>query len=257
MTGMPQIHFHASQTPEARKALAALTETHPQHPAADADIIVVLGGDGTMLSALQRYHKLGKPFFGINLGTIGFLLNPFREQNLAERLERTEQFRLHPLRMEAYTLDGKKVSALAFNEVSLFRETRHPAHINVRIDGQEPMGQALVCDGILLSTPAGSTAYNLSAGGPIIPLGGNVLALTPISPFRPRRWRGAQLPTSAKISFDVLEPDYRTVRAETDSTQVHAVRRVDVRQSRRNAVTLLFDPDHNLEERILREQFLP
>ncbi len=250
-----KLHFHCADTEEARTVCAALETTHGKHSAQDADIIVPLGGDGTMLETLHKYHELEKPFFGINLGTVGFLLNPHTEKDLIKRLENAESFKIYPLRMTAHTVDGKEVEGLAFNEVALFRQTRHAAKIKILIDGKAPMDETLVCDGLMLSTPAGSTAYNLSAGGPIIPLGGNVLALTPVSPFRPRRWRGAQLPTKANVRFEIIEPAHRPVRAETDAAEVHNVAYVDIRQSRKNQVTLMFDPDHNLEERILKEQF--
>ncbi len=252
-----KIHFHAGATEEAQAALKELEAEHGQAAPEDADVIIPLGGDGTMLETLHKYHKLGKPFFGINLGTVGFLLNPHNEGNLQDRLKNAKSFKIHPLRMTAHTTKGEDIQALAFNEVALFRETRHAAKIKILIDGKDPMAEDLVCDGILLSTPAGSTAYNFSAGGSIIPLGGNVLALTPISPFRPRRWRGAQLPVNVKVRLEVIEPEYRPVRAETDATEVHNVAYVDIHQSRKHPVTLMFDPDHNLEERILKEQFLP
>lgn len=250
-----KIYFHCADSKDAQDAYKELQGNYKQHDVNECDVIVPLGGDGTMLDALHKFHDLGKPFFGVNLGTVGFLLNPYREHDLTERLKHAESFKIYPLRMKAHTTDGKKVEGLAFNEVALFRQTRHAAKIKILVDGKEHMDETLVCDGVMLSTPAGSTAYNLSAGGPIIPLGGNMLALTPVSPFRPRRWRGAQLPTKAKVRIEVIEPDYRSVRAETDAAEVKNVTHVDIRQSRKNKVTLMFDPDHNLEDRILKEQF--
>lgn len=252
----PKIHFHAADTDEAREALAALEKTCKQTAPEKADVIVALGGDGTLLEALHKYHALKKPFYGMNRGSVGFLLNPFREGDLPALLKQAHSVELHPLRMTAKTKDGKTVEALAFNEVSLLRQTRHAAKIGIAIDGIERMPE-LICDGILLATPAGSTAYNLSAHGPIIPLSANVLALTPISAFRPRRWRGALLPHGVETRFEILESAKRPVSATADSTEVRDVTQVDIRESRQVSVTLLFDPSHNLEERILKEQFLP
>lgn len=250
-----KLHFYAASSTKAQNALKTLQSEHGKHSAQDADIIVVLGGDGTMLEALHKYHKLEKPFYGMNRGSVGFLLNPYNEQKLLKRLSEAQEFELHPLKMTAYTENDGTVHGLAFNEVSLFRQTRHPAKIKVLIDGKERLSE-LVCDGILLSTPAGSTAYNLSAHGPIIPLNANVLALTPISPFRPRRWRGALLSDSAKVRLEVTNPRRRSVRAETDATDVADVKSVDIEQSD-IVVKLLFNPDHNLNEKITKEQFSP
>lgn len=250
-----KLHFHAATTDEAQKALAALTNKYGQTKAEDADIIIALGGDGTLLETLYKFYKLGKPIYGMNRGSVGFLLNPYNEEGLKERLASAQEVELHPLEMKVHKVDGSTADSLAFNEVSLFRQTRHPAKIRIIVDGKQRL-EELVCDGVLLSTPAGSTAYNLSAHGPIIPLGANVLALTPISPFRPRRWRGALLPTEASVTFAVIEPERRLVRAETDATAVENVKSVDIRQSN-ITVKLLFDPDHNLGERIIKEQFIP
>lgn len=209
-----------------------------------------------MLEALHRHHPLNKPIYGMNRGSVGFLLNPYRTEHLPERLNAAQSVRLHPLRMLARTEDGQEIEALAFNEVSLLRQSKNAAKIGVEVDDVERLPE-LVCDGILLASPAGSTAYNLSAHGPVIPLSANVLALTPISPFRPRRWRGALLHDEARVRFTVLNPEKRPVSATADSTEVRNVATVDIWQSRAIGVTLLFDPDHNLEERILKEQFLP
>ena len=208
-----------------------------------------------MLEILHRQLDSGTPVYGMNRGSVGFLMNEFREDGLLERLERAQAVALHPLRMAAETVAGEEVTADAFNEVSLLRETRQTAKIRITVD-ETPRLDELICDGVLVATPAGSTAYNLSAHGPIIPLGAGVLALTPISAFRPRRWRGALLPEKATVTFEVLEPRKRPVSAVADSTEVRDVARVRVHQARSSSVSLLFDPEHNLEERILREQFL-
>jgi len=191
----------------------------------------------------------------MNCGSIGFLLNPYTPDNLLERLDKAQKVEIFPLTIQAKTADGKTQEAIAFNEVSFLRQTHQAAKLNVRIDGVERMPE-LICDGILLATPAGSTAYNLSAHGPIIPLSANVLALTPISAFRPRRWRGALIPCNSKVTISVINPDKRPVSATADSTEFRHVHSVTIQQAQDNACTLLFDPDHNLEERILKEQFI-
>ncbi|MCB9988618.1 MAG: NAD kinase [Rhodospirillales bacterium] len=251
-----KIHFHASPSDDAQNALKDMERLYGQSTPEDADVIVALGGDGTMLEALHKFHPLDKPIYGMNRGSIGFMLNPYRAENLLDRLANAQSVTLHPLKMVARTGDGKDVEALAFNEVSLLRQERSAAKIGVSVDGVERLPE-MICDGILLATPAGSTAYNLSAHGPVIPLSANVLALTPISPFRPRRWRGALLPHGAKVRFEILEAPRRPVSATADSTEVRDVTQVDIWESRQVGVTLLFDPDHNLEERILKEQFVP
>ncbi len=257
MSEAPQhIHFHASTADGAQAALKELEALYGQSAPEEADVIVALGGDGTMLGALHRFYTLDKPIYGMNRGSVGFLMNPYRAENLPERLSSAQSISLHPLKMVAHTESGQELEALAFNEVSLLRQGRNTAKIGVSVDGVERLPE-MVCDGVLLSTPAGSTAYNLSAHGPVIPLSANVLALTPISPFRPRRWRGALLPHDAQVRFEILNAPHRPVSATADSTEVRDVRQVDIRQSRDIAVTILFDPDHNLEERILKEQFLP
>lgn len=253
MTG---IHFHASTSEAAQEALAALSGMYGQTPVQDAEIIVALGGDGTLLETLHKYVGLNKPFYGLNRGSVGFLLNPYRAENLRDRLAKAQRVTLHPLRMKATDKDGAIHEAIAFNEISLLRQRSHAAKITVSVDGVERLPE-LVCDGILVATPAGSTAYNLSAHGPVIPLSANVLALTPISPFRPRRWRGALLPSHVKIRFDIFDPPARPVSASADMTEVRHVAQVEVWQSTSVGAHLLFDPDHNLEERILKEQFLP
>lgn len=251
-----KIGFVAAETEEARSARARLVERYGESPLEDADRIVALGGDGLMLETLHRALDRSTPIFGMNCGSVGFLLNDYRENDLPTRLHRAQAVTLHPLRMTATCVDGTVTEALAINEVSLLRETRQAAKLKISIDGVVRLPE-LICDGALVSTPAGSTAYNLSAHGPIIPLGAAVMALTPISAFRPRRWRGALLPHRAVIRFEVLEAHKRPVSAVADFTEVRDIAGVDVREDRGVALTLLFDPEQNLEERILKEQFEP
>lgn len=251
-----KIHFHCADTDEAEIALKEVEAAYGQCVAEEAEVIVALGGDGTLLEALHKYHELGKPFYGMNKGSLGFLLNPYRSDELTARLKNAQSVTLHPLKMNARTEDGQDIESIAFNEVSLLRQRHHAAKIGISVDDIERLPE-LVCDGIMIATPAGSTAYNLSAHGPIIPLSANVLALTPISAFRPRRWRGALLPHNVAVRFEILNPAKRPVSATADTTEVRNVTQVDIRESRSISVTLLFDPDHNLEERILKEQFLP
>jgi len=222
----------------------------------EADIIVALGGDGFMLATIHQYIEQKTPIYGMNLGSVGFLMNEFLETDLRERLLKSEPINLHALSMQAKTIEGTEHNALAINEVSLLRELRLAAKIRIIIDGVERM-EELICDGVLISTSAGSTAYNLSAYGPIIPLGTGLLALTPISAFRPRRWRGALLPDNTVITFEILDPELRPVSAVADFTEIRNVTHVEVRQEQDIFPTILFDPEHNLEERILKEQFLP
>lgn len=257
MTPVPQpLAFVAADTADASAARQRLAQRYGGVPPEEAGIIVALGGDGFLLETLHRYLTLGTPVYGMNRGSVGFLLNDFSEDGLSARLMRAQRVVLHPLRMTATRQDGSVTDGLAFNEVSLLRETRQAAKLRVMVDGVERM-EELVCDGALVSTPAGSTAYNLSAHGPILPLGADILALTPISAFRPRRWRGALLPHTAKIRFDVLEPAKRPVSAVADFTEVRDVARVEIHEDRGVASTLLFDPELALEERILKEQFTP
>lgn len=253
---VPKIAFLAADTAEARLAQAQLAARYGGVTPAEAEIIVALGGDGFMLETLHANVDRGKAIYGMNCGTVGFLMNRFKERGLSQRLARAEPVRLHPLTMTAVDMQGRQHCDLAFNEVSLLRESRQAAKIRISVDGKVRL-EELVCDGVLVATPAGSTAYNLSAHGPIVPIGANLLCLTPISAFRPRRWRGALLPDSQSITFEVLEPVKRPVSATADSTEVRDVARVEIRQDREKSVTLLFDPDHNLEDRILLEQFTP
>jgi NAD+ kinase len=250
----PAIAFVASRAEEAQAALAQIRARYAQVPLAEADIIVALGGDGFMLRTLHRHMALNKPVYGMKLGTVGFLMNQFHLDDLSERLARAQRTPLKPLVMEAVREAGGTATSLAFNEVSLLRQTQQAAHIRVCLNGAVKIDE-LMCDGILVATTAGSTAYNLSAHGPILPLGTDVLALTPISPFRPRRWRGAILRADVEVKLEVLDPYKRPVSATADSNEVRDVVEVTVRESRDRTVVLMFDPEHNLEERILNEQF--
>ncbi len=249
-----KIAFVAAPTPEAADARRKLVHTYGQCQTEDADVIVALGGDGVMLHSIHDYLSQGTPIYGMNRGSVGFLMNEFREDGLIERLARAEQIEMHPLRMVAEDLDGETHTQLAFNEVSLLRETRQAAKITISVDDVTRM-EEMICDGVLVSTSAGSTAYNLSASGPIIPLGNDLLALTPISAFRPRHWRGALLPSKAKIIFEVLEPHDRCVSATADFNEIRNVVTVTVNEDRSVTARMLFDPEHNLEERVLKEQF--
>jgi NAD+ kinase len=249
-----KIAFLAAATEVARAAQDRLAERYGAAPLDRADFVVPLGGDGMMLETQHKLLGRNMPIYGMNCGSVGFLMNDFREDALQERLAAAQAAVLHPLRMRAYTGNGTPEEALAINEVSLLRETRQAAKIRVVVDGKARLTE-LICDGILVSTPAGSTAYNLSAHGPIIPLGANLLPLTPISAFRPRRWRGALLPGDAEVVFEVLEHEKRPVSATADYTEVRDIRRVEVREDRGVSLTMLFDPDHGLSERIIAEQF--
>ena len=251
----PRLCFLASATDDAHAAQAALEERHGRCTPEQADVLVALGGDGFMLQTLHRHGALGRPVYGMKLGTVGFLMNQHRLDELPQRIAAAEPAILRPLEMLAQTESGASVDSLAYNEVSLLRQTRQAAHIAIDLNGQQRLDE-LICDGVLLSSPGGSTAYNFSAGGPILPLGSNVLALTPIAPFRPRRWRGAVLRADTEIRFRVLDPYKRPVSATADSHEVRDVIEVTIRESRERTVTLLFDPEHNLEERILSEQFV-
>lgn len=249
-----RIAFAASDSEEAQTALKTLSARYGQSPVEEADIIVALGGDGFMLETVHRHRTRAVPIFGMNRGSVGFLMNDFDAENLRERIAKAEAVTLHPLRMEARRETGETIPALAFNEVSFLRETRQAAKLRVLIDGVERMSE-MICDGVIVSTPAGSTAYNLSAGGPIIPLKAKVLAVTPLSAFRPRRWRGALLPHDAKVTIEILEPLKRPVSAVADFTEVRDVSSVTIAEDLSVSVTLLFDPEHNLDERVLKEQF--
>ena len=251
-----KIALVAADTQAGRAALKRLQDRHQTVEPDQADVIVALGGDGFVLETLHKFIELRVPIYGMNRGSVGFLMNSFREHGLEDRLRHAQPVVLHPLRMRATCADGTVKEALAINEVSLLRHSRQAAKILVKIDGKTRL-EELICDGIMVATPAGSTAYNLSAHGPIIPMEAGILALTPISAFRPRRWRGALLPHTAKVTFEVLEADKRPVAAGADSFYVKRVLEVEVTEARDHAQTLLFDPEHNLEERIITEQFMP
>ena len=249
-----RIAFVAATSEEAVAARAALVAIYGDAPLEEAAVVVALGGDGAMLETQHRLLGRNLPVYGMNRGSVGFLMNPYREEGLEERLRASQAALLQPLRMRTTSADGSVAEALAINEVSLLRETRQAAKIRILVDGKERMAE-LICDGILVATPAGSTAYNLSAHGPIIPLGTNLLAMTPISAFRPRRWRGALLPGNASVAFEILEAEKRPVAAVADYTEVRDIRRVEICEDARVRLTMLFDPDHGLPERILAEQF--
>jgi NAD+ kinase len=247
----PALHFTAA--PDAAEALEAMRKRHRDVGAGDADIIVALGGDGFMLQTLHAFLGTGKPIYGMNLGSVGFLMNEYRPDTLIERLSAAERAVIHPLRMRAETARGT-TEALAFNEVSLLRQARQAAKICIQVDERVRIAE-LICDGVLVSTPAGSTAYNLSAHGPILPIDAALLALTPISAFRPRRWHGALLSHRARVRFEVRESAKRPVSAVADDFEVRDVSIVDVAEDRSIAMTMLYDAGHNLDERILTEQF--
>ncbi len=246
----------AAEGPEAQAALKSLSKQVKLVTPESADAIVALGGDGFMLLTLHRFIDRRVPIFGMNCGSVGFLMNEFRLKGLADRIAAATRIELFPLRMRARAIKGKPVEALAINEVSLLRQTRQAAKLRIFVDEVERMPE-LICDGALVATPAGSTAYNLSAHGPIIPLSAQLLALTPISAFRPRRWRGALLPHSARVRVEVEDPDKRPVSATADATEVRNVISVEIAEDRGTRITLLFDPEQSLEERSLKEQFAP
>lgn len=254
-----QICCLADSSPKAQEALAELSARYDfvdvNKKRAKADVIVALGGDGFMLQTLHQFMHRNIPIYGMNCGTIGFLLNSYSPDHLIERIQEARTAILHPLRMYARTVDGKEKHQLAINEVSLFRESRQAAKLRISIDHVVRL-EELICDGMLVSTPAGSTAHNFSIGGPIIPLSGNLIALTPMGPFRPRRWRGAQLHHSASIVVEVLDAAKRPVSAVADFTEIRDVVSVSIDEERSIKLALLFDPEHNLEERIIKEQFV-
>jgi NAD+ kinase len=250
----PSLAFVASDRPEAQQARQALVARYGSTPEAEADAIVALGGDGQMLETLHGNLRRRTPVFGMNRGSVGFLMNDFEEDGLLERIAGAERTVIHPLQMDAWTESGEVHTGLAINEVSLLRQTRQSAKLRITVDGRVRL-EELSCDGCMVATPAGSTAYNLSAHGPIIPLDARILALTPISAFRPRRWRGALLSHEARVAFDVLEADKRPVSATADNFEVRRVARVEVRERRDIALTMLFDAGRSYEERVMAEQF--
>ena len=251
-----RIAILAADTESAQASRGRLVAEYGTCEAEGADTIVCLGGDGFMLETLHRLLGMGRgtPVYGMNCGSVGFMMNSFSERDLLKRVAAAQEAVLHPLRMVATTAAGAVVEALALNEVSLLRQLRQAAKIRIVVDGRERLRE-LICDGVLVATPAGSTAYNLSAHGPIVPLSANLLPLTPISAFRPRRWRGALLPSTVEVVFEVLEREKRPVAAVADFTEVRDVATVRVREDRGITTTILFDPDQGLSERIIAEQF--
>jgi NAD+ kinase len=253
-TSYERIAFVASPNVEAMEAQERLSKRYGNAPPETADVIVPLGGDGFMLQTLHRFMASGKPIYGMHRGTVGFLMNEYHPDDLQQRLKAAQHTVIHPLLMRARDGESRVYEFHAFNEVSLFRQTSQAAHLRILVDGEERMTE-LVADGVLVATPAGSTAYNLSAQGPIIPIRASLLALTPISPFRPRRWHGALLPDRAHVGIVVLQPERRPVAAVADHDEVRGVYAVEVRMDHSVAMNLLFDPGHSLDDRILREQF--
>jgi NAD+ kinase len=254
VSATPRLAFVASASEKARAACGELEERYGSVAPDDADVIVALGGDGFMLRTLHAQLGHGLPVYGMKLGRVGFLMNLYQPDELPARIAAAHPAVLHPLEMRVTQRDGSEATALAFNEISLLRQTNQAAHVEVALNGDVKLAN-LICDGLLVATPAGSTAYNLSAHGPILPLDANVLALTPISPFRPRRWRGALLPASTRIGLRTLEPGHRPVSATADFLEVRDAVQISVRQARERAITLLFDPERSLAQRILDEQF--
>ncbi len=249
-----RLAFVASEAPAAQRGLKELQRRYEHVDPKDADVIVALGGDGFMLETLHAHKDGGKPIFGMHRGTVGFLMNAFAKDDLPARIAAAKPVNLNPLKMVATVYDGSIVTGYAINEVSLLRETRQSAKIRITIDGVVRLPE-LICDGVLVATPAGSTAYNLSAHGPVVPLNAGILCLTPISAFRPRRWGGALLPREAQVIFEVLEPEKRPVLAVADYTEARDVIRVEVSEDPAHCFKMLFDPEHDLEERVLKEQF--
>ncbi len=252
--GFERLAFVASPGAEAQAALVALTAAYGNHPANDADAIVALGGDGLMLQTLHHYMRAGKPIYGMHRGTVGFLMNEYNPGNLKQRLDAARVTVIHPLLMRTTGTHGGHHLHHAINEVYVYRQTHQAARLRILVDDLERVAE-LVADGVMVATPAGSSAYNLSVGGPILPINAALLALTPISPFRPRRWRGALLPDGARVVIEVLESEKRPVAAVADHYEVRDVRRIEVVSDKSIAIKMLFDPGHSLEERILREQF--
>lgn len=249
-----KLSFTASKRPEAQEAKVRLQRRYGQNDEDAADVIVALGGDGAMLDTLRRRFEDHKAVYGMNRGTVGFLMNEYDEENLPDRIDQAERATLSPLRMNAVDTNGKHHQHLAINEVSMLRQTAQTAKLRILVDGRERLAE-LSCDGIMVATSAGSTAYNLSAHGPILPIGANLLALTPVSAFRPRRWRGALLRHDAQVDIEVIAPDRRPVSAAADNQEVRSVAKVSIHEDRSQRLTMLFDPGHALDERILQEQF--
>ena len=250
-----KFHFIASENPEAKEALKVLIKRYDQTKLELSDVIIAIGGDGMLLKALRNSIEKNKPVFGLNKGNVGFLMNELSFDNLENRIQTARKVKMHPLFMSAHKINGNIFTELAVNEVSILRQTHQAAHLKITVDKKERLNE-LVCDGILVSTPIGSTAYNLSARGPIIPLNANILALTPISSFRPRRWRGALLPQRVKIRIEVLNFDTRPVSATADNVEARGIKYIEISTDKTKKLTILHDSDHSLDERIMKEQFL-
>ena len=250
-----KFHFIASENPEAKETLKVLIKRYDQTKLELSDVIIAIGGDGMLLKALRNSIEKNKPVFGLNKGNVGFLMNELSFDNLENRIQTARKVKMHPLFMSAHKINGNIFTELAVNEVSILRQTHQAAHLKITVDKKERLNE-LVCDGILVSTPIGSTAYNLSARGPIIPLNANILALTPISSFRPRRWRGALLPQRVKIRIEVLNYDTRPVSATADNVEARDIKYIEISTDKTKKLTILHDSDHSLDERIMKEQFL-
>ena len=250
-----KFHFIASENPEAKEALKVLIKRYNQTKLELSDVIIAIGGDGMLLKALRNSIEKNKPVFGLNKGNVGFLMNELSFDNLENRIQTARKVKMHPLFMSAHKINGNIFTELAVNEVSILRQTHQAAHLKITVDKKERLNE-LVCDGILVSTPIGSTAYNLSARGPIIPLNANILALTPISSFRPRRWRGALLPQRVKIRIEVLNFDTRPVSATADNVEARDIKYIEISTDKTKKLTILHDSNHSLDERIMKEQFL-
>ena len=250
-----KFHFIASENPEAKEALKVLIKRYNQTKLELSDVIIAIGGDGMLLKALRNSIEKNKPVFGLNKGNVGFLMNELSFDNLENRIHTARKVKMHPLFMSAHKINGNIFTELAVNEVSILRQTHQAAHLKITVDKKERLNE-LVCDGILVSTPIGSTAYNLSARGPIIPLNANILALTPISSFRPRRWRGALLPQRVKIRIEVLNFDARPVSATADNVEARDIKYIEISTDKTKKLTILHDSNHSLDERIMKEQFL-
>ena len=250
-----KFHFIASENPEAEEALKVLIKRYDQTKLELSDVIIAIGGDGMLLKALRNSIEKNKPVFGLNKGNVGFLMNELSFDNLENRIQTARKVKMHPLFMSAHKINGNIFTELAVNEVSILRQTHQAAHLKITVDKKERLNE-LVCDGILVSTPIGSTAYNLSARGPIIPLNANILALTPISSFRPRRWRGALLPQRVKIRIEVLNFDTRPVSATADNVEARDIKYIEISTDKTKKLTILHDSDHSIDERIMKEQFL-
>jgi len=249
-----KLAFLASETKDAQEALEKLVSIYGNCKPQEAMAIIALGGDGFMLQTQHEYMNSGLPIYGMNKGTVGFLMNEYKPDNLRQRVSRALKSKIRPLSMVATDMNGKTHKAVAINEVSLLRQSYQAASLSITTDGKERL-EALICDGVLVATPAGSTAYNLSAHGPILPLGAPLLALTPVSPFRPRRWRGALLPNTVEVIIKVNEPEKRPVNAVADHTEIKSVKEVCIKLDMENSGLILFDPDHSWDDRILAEQF--